>query len=341
MNTSPLFATDLPLTSELTETTVLVRKGSRFLATFRLATQGGAAVLALDEFSSLDEDIAPEVLRDALRVLFCHRRDLGEVNVDVGSQEDLARRLDRRGLIFGPKLGSDRYGGICRRSVFFQHREPWLTQEPSAGYPLSYVLSHGRRHPRRPPIALGTVYRRKTTESGPTVSFRTIDPSDHLELFHRWMNEPRVAVFWELAGSQEEHADYLAKTLADPHVHPLVGFFDEQPFGYFEAYWAKEDRIAPFYDVDDYDRGIHMLVGEKSQRGPHRVGAWLPSLVHYLFLDDPRTRNVVAEPRADNARMIDYLKRTGFFKTKEFDFPHKRAAMMILPRETFFDQFCP
>jgi RimJ/RimL family protein N-acetyltransferase len=123
-------------------------------------------------------------------------------------------------------------------------------------------------------------------------------------------------------------------------MQPVFCCFDGQPFGYFEIYWAKEDRIAPYYPADDYDRGVHMLVGEQRWRGPHRVAAWLPSLAHFMFLDDPRTRNVVAEPRADNAKMIGYMQQAGFCKLKEFDFPHKRAAMMLLSREVFFEQFC-
>lgn len=160
----------------------------------------------------------------------------------------------------------------------------------------------------------------------------------NLARFNRWQNSLRVMNFWQEGGSLEQHHEYLSKLEADPHALTLMGCFDDEPFAYFEAYWAKEDRIAPFYDAGDYDRGIHMLVGEENHRGPHKVASWLSALVHYLFLDDPRTQRVVAEPRADNARMISYMQNQCFHCEKEFDFPHKRAALMILGRERFFDR---
>jgi N5-hydroxyornithine acetyltransferase len=43
-------------------------------------------------------------------------------------------------------------------------------------------------------------------------------------------------------------------------------------------------------------------VGEEEFRGPHRVKAWLSSLVHYCFTHDSRTENVIMEPRVDNER---------------------------------------
>ena len=79
-----------------------------------------------------------------------------------------------------------------------------------------------------------------------------------------------------------------------------------------------------------------MLVGEQAHRGPHKVASWLAALTHYLFLDDPRTQRVVAEPRADNAKMIGYMQSQGYHRLKEFDFPHKRAALMMQSREQFF-----
>ena len=187
-------------------------------------------------------------------------------------------------------------------------------------------------HPQRPAKPQGEVYRRFDPQLGAWISLRTLDLDLDLERFSRWQNTPRVLAFWAEGGSLEEHRQYLEKLAADPHTLTLIGCFDDQPFAYFEAYWAKEDRIAPFYDVGDYDRGIHMLVGEQAHRGPHKVTSWLSALTHYLFEDEPRTQRVVAEPRADNAKMIAYLQAQGYERIKEFDFPHKRAALMVLDR---------
>ncbi len=187
-------------------------------------------------------------------------------------------------------------------------------------------------HPQRPAKPQGEVYRRFDPQLGAWISLRTLDIELDLERFNRWQNTPRVLAFWDEGGSLEDHRQYLEKLANDPHTLTLIGCFDDQPFAYFEAYWAKEDRIAPFYDAGDYDRGIHMLVGEQAHRGPHKVASWLSALTDYLLQDDPRTRRIVAEPRADNAKMIGYMQSQGYKRIKEFDFPHKRAALMVLER---------
>lgn len=227
---------------------------------------------------------------------------------------------------------------LCERALFWQLPQPWLGDAQAAVYPQQMRITAGKRHPLRAPKPRGEVYRRFDARLGSWVSLRTLDIEHDLERFNRWQNEPRVEAFWQEGGSLAQHREYLAKLEADPHTLTLIGCFDDQPFAYFEAYWAKEDRIAPFYQADDYDRGIHMLVGEQQHRGPHKVASWLCALVHCLFLDDPRTQRVVAEPRADNARMIGYMQDQCFHCDKEFDFPHKRAALMILGRERFFDR---
>ncbi|MDG1582073.1 GNAT family N-acetyltransferase [Pseudomonas sp. GOM6] len=225
------------------------------------------------------------------------------------------------------------------RALFWQLPGPFLRQAGSAGYPQLMVMhDSGRRHPRRAPKPAGEVYRRFDARLGAWISLRSLDIDTDLERFNRWQNSARVAAFWQEEGDLAKHRRYLEELAADPRVLPLIGCFDDEPFAYYEAYWAKEDRIAPFYDVGDYDRGIHMLVGEERHRGPHKVASWLTALTHYLFLDDPRTQRMVAEPRADNARMIGHMQAQGYHKLKEFDFPHKRAALMVQSREVFFDR---
>jgi len=168
----------------------------------------------------------------------------------------------------------------CERTLFWQLPQPWLGACLSGSYPQHMVISNGKRHPLRPVKPRGEVYRRFDARLGAWISLRTVEIEQDLARFNRWQNNPRVASFWQEEGSLEQHREYLSKLEADPHTLTLIGCFDDQPFAYFEAYWAKEDRIAPFYDADDYDRGIHMLVGEEGHRGPHKVASWLSALVH-------------------------------------------------------------
>ena len=57
-------------------------------------------------------------------------------------------------------------------------------------------------------------------------------------------------------------------------------------------------------DVGDWDRGVHVLVGEDEFRGAHRVHCWLSSLAHWAIMSDYRTNSFVLEPRIDNERHV-------------------------------------
>lgn len=159
---------------------------------------------------------------------------------------------------------------LCERALFWQLPQPWLGESASVAYPQQMQISNGKRHPRRAPKPRGEVYRRFDTRLGSWVSLRTLEIEHDLERFNRWQNNPRVEAFWQEGGTLAQHREYLGKLEADPHALTLIGCFDDQPFAYFEAYWAKEDRIAPYYPADDYDRGIHMLVGRRATAGRTR-----------------------------------------------------------------------
>jgi RimJ/RimL family protein N-acetyltransferase len=290
-------------------------------------------------FAALADD--HRLLLPVLAELFCHDNALREIVLTAHCPPPLAAALIRQGVATRAQTTDDGLHLAIDRPTFWQQPDLWLTAPSSAGMASSYVVSQGKRHPRRAAKPVGAVYRRYLPTLGSLLCLRVADPTADLDHFHQWMNQDRVHRFWELAGDRTSHLRYLHEQIDDPRVLPLIAEFDGEPFAYFESYWAKEDRIAPYYDADDYDRGCHVLVGDLRHRGPAKVAAWLRGLSHYLFLDDPRTRRIVGEPRVDNTRFIEYLQSQGFAKRKEFDFPHKRSALVMLEREAFFDQFGP
>ncbi|KAI5290833.1 hypothetical protein KEM54_000323 [Ascosphaera aggregata] len=204
--------------------------------------------------------------------------------------------------------------------------------------PQQYTFTDGVKHPRRQKVAHQgeTVYIRYVPSVKQILSFRipilaareeqrsqqvqevvasTSDtdtsfyfPEDNcasdVDYLHRWMNIPRVDRFWGSAGARHVQEALLTKQLTSRHSFPLLGCWDGQPFGYFEVYWVKEDKLGKLIggSVDDYDRGLHCLVGEEEFRGPHRVLLWLTALVHYCFISNSRTQAVYLEPRVDNAK---------------------------------------
>lgn len=191
---------------------------------------------------------------------------------------------------------------ISFRVASLSHR-PVIYRGPSASKPLEPALSPGARDSLRSNF--------HSDPSVPTISGLDLDERlddttsmTDVELLHKWMNDPRVAYSWGETGPMEHQEAFLKAGMTSKHSFPVIGCFDGKPFGYFELYWVKEDRLAVHMgrDCDEYDRGLHVLVGEQEFRGPHRIRVWLSALLHYCWLADLRTNNVVMEPRVDNEK---------------------------------------
>ncbi|SCV74576.1 BQ2448_7605 [Microbotryum intermedium] len=254
----------------------------------------------------------------------------------------------------GIRRGSENGILISRGAVFqlFKYACTSSTQGPPL-FPYVATETAGTIHPLRPkkPEASSAIYSRHIAHLDQFFSLHVAGPSD-LDTLHEWLNDERVDVFWQEKGTLEQHHKFLADRTVDAHVLPVIGSYlsettpveqahvSNEPATYSEIYWVKEDRLGPLIDeVQDYDRGLHMLVGSNAHRGPHRVRAWMPSLVHYCFLDDPRTQRVVCEPNEKNVKVLDYLQSIGFQRHGCVEFPHKTSALMIIDRVRFYELF--
>ncbi|KKY35032.1 putative aerobactin siderophore biosynthesis protein iucb [Diaporthe ampelina] len=224
-------------------------------------------------------------------------------------------------------------------TVYASAAAPALTHMMTSNAGAAQVW-HPRRAPKPRPGS--TVYSRWVPHLRETFSMVALDHTDpsHLELFHAWQNDPRVSAGWDEAGTLDQHRGYLARAHEDPHRLAVLAAFDGVFFAYFETYWAREDPLGAYYPSRDFDRGRESLVGDVRYRGAHRVGAWWSSLMHYLFLDDPRTMQVVGDPKFTNSTVLAYDLVHGFGLDKFVDLPHKRGALMRCSRERFF-QICP
>jgi RimJ/RimL family protein N-acetyltransferase len=223
--------------------------------------------------------------------------------------------------------------------------------------PVQYVHTNGVRHPLRPkpPQQGETFYTRYIPSLGQHLTFRVASLSDKpvpymgplsfpsasalfkapnadpdtdtmsmtdLQLLHKWMNDKRVANFWGCAGPIEGQEKFLKGSLESKHSFPAIGCWDGKPFGYFEIYWVKEDILGKHLnagEAKDWDRGVHVLVGESEFRGKHRLSRWISALIHWALMVDYRTECLVLEPRVDNERYshlytLNLFQHTGRFR---------------------------
>ncbi|MEU9297047.1 GNAT family N-acetyltransferase [Streptomyces sp. NPDC048266] len=154
-----------------------------------------------------------------------------------------------------------------------------------------------------------------------------------LPLLTRWMNDPAVAAFWELAGPEAVTAEHLlAQIEGDGRSVPCLGVLDSTPMSYFEIYRADLDPLARHYPARPHDTGIHLLIGGITDRG-RGMGSTLLRAVADLVLDHrPRCTRVVAEPDIRNTPSVSAFLSGGFRYAAEVDLPDKRAALMMRDR---------
>ncbi|MHC0428762.1 GNAT family N-acetyltransferase [Streptomyces sp. O3] len=202
--------------------------------------------------------------------------------------------------------------------------------------------SEGRGQPtgeRRPGARPGggplddiDTWRPATTAAG-VFQLLPVRPERDLALISRWMNDPAVAAFWELAGDKTVTAAHLsAQCDGDGRSVPCLGVLDGTPMSYWEIYRADLDPLARYYPARPHDTGIHLLIGGVADRG-RGLGATLLRAVADLVLDQrPHCARVIAEPDLRNTPSVSAFLSAGFRLSAELDLPDKRAALMVRDR---------
>ncbi|TFK41714.1 acyl-CoA N-acyltransferase [Crucibulum laeve] len=253
------------------------------------------------------------------------------------------------------------------RAAFWQgagttgyHTRSWLLS-PTQMFPTIPSFTKNEMviisHPLRPPKPLPgqMLYRRYCSEIGQSLELAYFDLdgetdgtkisgggiSRHMAAFHKWHNDARVNSAWSERGSLETHRNYVEGLLKDPSVLPIMMSWDGELMGYAELVYIKENHVAQHYPSDvkpeDWERGLHVLVGEEKFLGGGRAEMWVRSIAHYMFIADPRCMRVVGEPKQSNEAMVKVGWKSGFHVHTVFDFPYKRSVLLFNPRDRFFN----
>ncbi len=182
----------------------------------------------------------------------------------------------------------------------------------------------------------GVLYTAKLS-SGKILSFERLELEKHLEIFHKWHHQDYISEFWELNQSKDDLKIYIEKLYASPFQVPYILAVDGEPVGYYEVYWAYDDRIAPYAHPGQFDRGIHLLIGNTKYLKTRIAYDSIFHISKFLFELDSRTQNVWGEPRVDNKVILKLAHQLpGWEFIKEFDFPHKRSNLLRCNREKFY-----
>ncbi|MGW7067953.1 GNAT family N-acetyltransferase [Streptomyces sp. NPDC054855] len=154
-----------------------------------------------------------------------------------------------------------------------------------------------------------------------------------LPLISRWMNDPAVAAFWELAGPEAVTETHLTGQIdGDGRSVPCLGVLDGTPMSYWEVYRADLDALARHYPARPHDTGLHLLIGGVADRG-RGLGTSLLRAVADLVLDHRAScARVIAEPDLRNTPSVSAFLSAGFRYAAEVDLPDKRAALMVRDR---------
>ncbi|MEU5149691.1 acetyltransferase [Streptomyces yangpuensis] len=171
-----------------------------------------------------------------------------------------------------------------------------------------------------------------TTRAG-AFRLEPVRPGRDLPLLTRWMNDPEVAAYWELDGPAAVTAAHLRSQLdGDGESIPCLGLLDGTPMSYWEIYRADLDPLSRHYPARPHDTGIHLLIGDGTNRGRGLGTALLRAVTDLVLGNRPRCTRVVAEPDIRNTPSVSAFLSSGFRCHAEIDLPEKRAALMVRER---------
>ena len=167
---------------------------------------------------------------------------------------------------------------------------------------------------------------------GEPYAIRLADPAADAEMVSEWMNRPHLVEAWEYPWPAKRWQRYLQAQVDGEYSRPFIGGFRGQDVAYIEIYRAAKDSIAPRYDADPYDLGLHAAVADLKLLNRGLMPLLLPKVVSSLFEVEPRCRRIMFDPDHRNIGARRVCEFAGCTFLGEHDMANRRMALYALPR---------
>jgi lysine N-acyltransferase len=167
----------------------------------------------------------------------------------------------------------------------------------------------------------------------PPWALRVATVSD-ADMVAEWMNRPHLAQAWEYDWPVERWERHLRAQLDGDYSLPLIASLNGVPGAYLELYRAAKDSIAPCYDADPYDLGLHAAIADVNALNRGLAPRLLPRIIANLFTIEPRCRRVMFDPDHRNTGARRLCEFVGCRFLGEFDMSNRRMALYEFERPT-------
>ena len=161
---------------------------------------------------------------------------------------------------------------------------------------------------------------------------RVADPDADAAMISEWMSRPHLVEAWESNWPVARWRRYLQAQSEGEFSRPLIATLDGVDRAYIEIYRAAKDSIAPRYEHDPHDLGLHVAVADLDHIERGHVSYLLPHLVASVLALDPLCRRIMFDPDHRNALARKFCERSGCAFLGEHEMANRRMALYVLPR---------
>ncbi|ELK48500.1 GNAT family N-acetyltransferase [Halobacillus sp. ACCC02827] len=157
-------------------------------------------------------------------------------------------------------------------------------------------------------------------------AFRPLEIGD-ADLLHTWMHQKHIAPFWKLDVSKEKLTEWVENSLKAEHKDCYIGTCNGEPVTYVIAYDIRKDPIREYYDHQEKDLGMHLLIGPRPLLNKADGLGLIRAMIYFLF-DTYDAHRIIGEPDRRNRIILPILKQIGGEVLGHIDLPGKEATLI-------------